>query len=260
MGAFIERIKDAADRVFYGSEQQLKRRDLLSLVEKNPFSKYLNYSTYDHNLGIYINNDCSLGMLWECSPLTFASAKTVTTLEGVFRAGLPKGSVMQFILYADQHIDPMLRRYSQCRTLQDPIVEASTEKIVDFISKGRHGISACADIPVRNFRVFVAVTIPGRADDVPDPKDFADQEKTITLQDMQRQITETLKAARLNPSNMPPERLIEWQRRLFNSYPAGYPENNIDVYSDLVPLNKQIINANTVIKKDGDSFQIGEHY
>lgn len=260
MSAFIERCSGVIDRILFGSEQQLKERDLRTLIEKHPFSKYFNYSTYDHNLGIYINSDCSLGMLWECTPLTFASAKTITTLEGVFRAGLPKGSVMQFILYADPHIDPMLHRYSQCRVLKDPIVQASTEKIVDFISKGRHGLNACADIPVRNFRAFVAATIPGRADDIPDPKDFANQEKTTSLQDMQRQITETLRAARLNPRNMPPEQLIEWLRRLFNVYPEGYPEQNIGAYSDLIPLNKQIINADTTIKKDGDSLQVGAHH
>ena len=159
MSAFIERFSTIFDRILFGSEQQLKERDLRTLIEKHPFSKYLNYSTYDHNLGIYINSDCGLGMLWECAPLTFASAKTITTLEGVFRAGLPKGSVMQFILYADPHIDPMLQRYSQCRVLKDPIVQASTQKIIAFISKGRRGLGACADIPVRNFRLFVAVTI-----------------------------------------------------------------------------------------------------
>lgn len=260
MSAFIERFSTIFDRILFGSEQQLKERDLRTLIEKHPFSKYLNYSTYDHNLGIYINSDCGLGMLWECAPLTFASAKTITTLEGVFRAGLPKGSVMQFILYADPHIDPMLQRYSQCRVLKDPIVQASTQKIIAFISKGRRGLGACADIPVRNFRLFVAVTIPGHADDVPDPKDFANQEKTVSLQDMQRQITETLKAARLHPRNMPPERLIEWQRRLFNVYPDGYPEHNMGAYSDLVPLNKQIINADTQISKDGDCLQVGPHF
>lgn len=244
----------------FGSEKQFKFQDLDTMTRRQPFSAFLNYLAYDYNLDIYLNQDCSLGMLWECVPTTFAGPKTITSLEGLFRAGLPKGSVLQLILHADSHIKPILDAYRESRTIDDPIVLNSTEKVIEFMDQGRNGLEACSNIPVRNFRLLVAVKIPGDAPDIPAPRDFADQTKVTSLQDIKRQITETLKAARLSPLSMTPDRLLEWLRRLFNQYPIGYPENNFTAYNDTIPLRKQIINADTVIKEQSDHLQIGKNY
>ena len=89
MGAILEQGKTLIEDLIFGGQPQLKKSDLEKITRRVPFSKYLNYSSYDHGLNIYINADCSLGMLWECIPVTFAGLKTITTLEGLFRANLP---------------------------------------------------------------------------------------------------------------------------------------------------------------------------
>ena len=248
------------ERLGLGSGEYLKQADLDRMTNRYPFSAYLNYLAYDYNLDVYLNQDCSLGLLWECTPLTFAGPKTLTSLEGLFRAGLPKGSVLQLILHADSHIAPVLEAYRESRTMDDIIVRTSTDQIIGFMDQGRQGLAACSNIPVRNFRLFVAVKLPGDMPEVPDPKDFTDRNKAKPLQDIKRQVTETLKAALLSPRSMQPGDLLEWARRLFNHYPPGYPEDNFTAYNDTIPLRKQILNADTVIREQGDHLQVGDNF
>ncbi|MCL2791232.1 MAG: TraC family protein [Desulfobulbus sp.] len=237
----------------------LKQADLNRMTSRHSFSAYLNYLAYDDDLGIYLNQDGSLGFLWECTPLTFAGPKTMTSLEGLFRA-LPKGSVLQLTLHADSHIAPILSAYRESRTVADIIVRTSTEQIVGFMEQGRRGLAACSHIPVRNFRLFVAVKLPGDTESPnPENKTFR-QEHTKNLQDIKRQITETLKAALLSPRSMQPGDLLEWARRLFNHYPAGYPEHNFTTYNDTIPLRKQLLNADTVVREASDHLQVGDNF
>lgn len=89
--------------------------------------------------------------------------------------------------------------------MTDIIVSTSTEQIIDFMEQGRQGLAACSNIPVRNFRLLVAIKLPGESPGVPNPEEFIDREKVKPLQDIKRQITETLKAALLSPRAMQPE-------------------------------------------------------
>ena len=247
-------------RAVLGPRQYLKQSDLDKMTRRTPFSSFLNYLAYYPDLEVFLNQDGSLGMLWECSPVIYAGPKTITSLEGLFRAGLPKGSVIQLIFHADSHIEPILQRYQQNRTRKNPLVESNTEAVVTFLTKGKKGLKACSNIPVRNFRLFVAVNLPGECPELPSPEDLLKKGKTAPLLDIKRQIKETLKAALLYPRHMQAEDLLEWSRRLFNHYPEDYPTQNFNACNPDIPLNKQIINSDTVIREEQDHMQIGDHY
>ena len=178
-------------RTILGPGDYLKHSDLERMTRRTPFSSFLNYLAYDPDLEVYLNQDCSLGLLWECSPVIFAGPKTITSLEGLFRAGLPKDSVIQLIFHADSHIDPILERYRKSRIRNDPIVHANTDEVIRFLRQGRHGLAQCSNIPIRNFRLFVAVKMPGDSPELPRPEQFADNGKTAPLLDIKRQINET---------------------------------------------------------------------
>ncbi len=242
------------------AEDSLTKTELNKMTERNHFSAYLNYLAYDPDLEVYLNQNGSLGLLWECTPVIFAGPKTLTTLEGLFRAGLPPDSVVQFIFYADSHIEPILTEFKRRRVREDRLVQENTERVVEFMREGNKGLRQCADIPVRNFRLFVAITIPGDAKDIPKPEEFTNPSKTIKLLDIKRQIAETLRGASLYPASMRPEELLEWGRRFFNSYPEGYPDHNFNVYSPEIPIRKQMINGDTVIKEHSDCIQVGDKY
>ena len=250
-------LSEFLQRVLLGPREYLKHSDLNKMTNRSPFSSYLNYLAYDPELEIYLNQDGSLGLLWECSPVIYAGPKTITALEGLFRAGLPKDSVIQLLFHADSHIEPILARYQDNRTRSETIVSTNTDAVVSFLVEGKKGLKACSNIPVRNFRLFVAVKMPGDTQEFKVSTDFAKKEKTAPLLDIKRQIHETLKAALLSPRHMHPQALLEWSRRLFNSYPQEYPEQNLNAYNPTIPIRKQIINSETVIREESDHMQIG---
>lgn len=247
-------------RVVLGPRDYLKHSDLGKMTRRDPFSAFLNCMAYDPELEIYLNQDSSLGMLWECLPVIYAGPKTITALEGLFRAGVPKGSVIQLIFHADSYIKPILEGYRKSRTRNDPIVMSNTEEVIKFLTSGKKGLKACSNIPVRNFRLFIAVKLPGNCPEMPDPEDFEDAAKAGPLLDIKRQINEALKAALLYPRHMKPENLLEWSRRLINHYPKGYPEHNFNAYNPDIPLRKQIINSDTVIREEKDHMRIGDNF
>jgi conjugal transfer ATP-binding protein TraC len=246
--------------IFGKNTTYLKHSDLDRMTRRHPFSAFLNYLAYDPEYEVYLNQDSSLGMIWECSPLTYAGPKAMTALEGLFRAGLPHGSIIQMILHGDSHIDPMIDAYRANQSRKDPIIAANTERMVEFLSTGKKGLEACSNIPVRNFRLFVAVKIPGDSPGIPRPEEFGNRKKTTMLLDIKRQLTESLRAAQLCPRHLLPGDLLEWLRRLLNNYPQDYPVCNLNSYSPDIPLLKQIVNADTVIREQRDHMQVGDNF
>jgi len=243
-----------------GAREYLKQSDLDKMTRRTPFSAFLNYLAYDPGLEVYLNQDGSYGLLWECTPVIYAGPKTITALEGLFRAGLPKDSVLQLLFHADSHIEPILERYRNCRSRDMAIVSSNTEAVVDFLTKGKKGLKACGNIPVRHFRLFVAIKMPGDCADFAGLRDGTAKENASPLLDIKRQIYETLKAALLSPRHMPPADLLEWSRRLLNSYPENYPEQNMPSYNSSSPIRKQIITSDTVIREEADHMHIGDNY
>ncbi|MCP3870738.1 MAG: conjugal transfer protein TraC, partial [Gammaproteobacteria bacterium] len=55
-----------------GGRDHLKQSDLEKMTKRTPFSSFLNYVAYDERSEVYLNQDDSLGMLWECYPLVYA--------------------------------------------------------------------------------------------------------------------------------------------------------------------------------------------
>ena len=253
-------IAELLQQAILGSSDYLKHSDLDKMTRRSPFSSFFNFLAYDPELELYYNQDCTLGMLWECSPVIYAGPKTITSLEGLFRAGVPKGTVIQLIFHADSHIEPTLERYRQSRTRTDAIVTSNTEEVIRFLREGKKGLEQCSNIPVRNFRLFVAVKLPGDCPELPGPDDLTDAGKTAPLLDIKRQINETLKAALLYPRHMPPDDLLEWMRRLINHYPDNYPEQNFSSYNPTIPLRKQIINSDTAIREEKDHMCVGDNF
>ncbi len=87
-----------------GVNDEATKGEIRQLSQRTPLSKFLPYVSYDPETKLYHNTDETVGFLFECMPLCFAGSKTMDDFMGLFRLGLPKGSVLQFILHADKDI------------------------------------------------------------------------------------------------------------------------------------------------------------
>jgi conjugal transfer ATP-binding protein TraC len=236
----MERLFD----MIFGVRGGMTLKDLRDMTRRDRFSDYLPWIAYDEDSGAYHNVDGTKGFIWECSPLSFAGEKTLFTLEGLFRLGLPHGSVMQFILYADRYIEPYVDAYRRGKTRNLPIVREATENYASFFENGVDGMDIFLKTPLRNFRLFVAVKIP------------EEREMNLHVKDLSNSILEILRGADLYPRHVSPRNLLDWMRRHFNDCPSL----NNDAYDEEIPIRKQVIFSETVIEKSMNRMKVGNRY
>jgi conjugal transfer ATP-binding protein TraC len=120
---FRHKIQD----VLLGTDRDATIDELEQISQRNKFSSYLPWRAYDQEKVFYYNVDETVGFLWECTPLAFAGDKTTFILEGIFRIGIPYGSILQFILYADQYIEEELELYQKVKTRDNKILKESSK-------------------------------------------------------------------------------------------------------------------------------------
>lgn len=213
----------------YGKDRGLATWDLDELTGRSKFSDYLPWLAWDPETKLYTNSDNTTGFLWECGPLVFADRRVTTTLEGLMQMGLPFGTVLQFILYADNYIDDYLDLYRKGKLRESELVHRVTDKYIEFLRKGTGGMEVFMRTPIRNFRLFVALKLPSR-------------EKLgveLNYLDIYANASEILNGAMLYPRDVPPEDLVDWMRKIFNDKPSL----NNKHYSPEIPLNRQVIFA-----------------
>ena len=200
------------------------KADVFKQSQRNPFSNYLPWLVADEQFR-YLNMDNTEGYIWECTPLAF-SFPFIAKFESLLKAPIPEGTVIQFILYADPNVSPILQRYRANKMLDNTLVQKNVEQYIRYIEQGNKGLHSLYGIPSRDFRVFVTIK----------------NEKT-TSEDMVAIFEEGLKSAGLSPRRLPPSKLIQWMRNLFNDPYQAQSDN----YDAEVPLRKQVINAETPI-------------
>ena len=244
-----DRKKGDKEKVMLGfifNKHALKKEEIKNELKRNKFSKYLPWVAYDEETKVYLNQDGSIGYIFECFPTNFASDSIYASIEGILRMAFPAGSVLQFILQADDYIEPILELYKQMRTRQTDLVKKSTEKFINYLKKGKKGLDKLGGTPVRNFRLFIAVKLDTRKIDYT----FA--------QDIYLTMKEALKAAYLNPIDVTPEDLMLWLMRLINDMDDRAVQNLY--YDDTRPISDQIILAETEIEKKFSYMRIGRNY
>ncbi len=231
--------------MIFGSGGGLTTHDLKAMAERSKFSDRLPWISYNPKSLLYRNQDKTHGYMWECSPLSFGGEKTQTTLEGLFRSGFPEGTIMQFIMHADDHIEPFLQAHRDTVYRDIPIARESTESICRFYQEGTKGLKSLSGIPIRNFRCFVALKFPTHNEA---------KMRGVNLAEIHTSVTEVLKGAMLSPRPVDPPVLLDWIRRFLNVQPSL---NNF-YYDNAIPIRKQAILDAVVERKGWSSVQIGD--
>jgi conjugal transfer ATP-binding protein TraC len=241
----------ALQNLIFGHDRGVSYADLEEAAQRISFSKFLPWSAYDPESKLYYNHDDTVGYIFDCSPLAFASDQICDSLSGLFRMSLPERSVIQFILHGDKYIEHILDNYVRTKTRANEVdyIKEAVLNYSDFLRKGTNGMDAMQGIPLRDFRLLVAVKVPASAN--------------YDLKDLYNNVVEILKISRLIPDGVPPEDynlsppfLVDFIRKIINDRPSP---NNFQ-YNDNIPINKQVIFSDTVIDSHRDYLKVGDRF
>lgn len=219
----------------------ISNKDIEKLVFRHKFSKFLPWRVYDPATQAYFNMDDSVGYLWECIPLVYANRQVFGLLEGLLNQAFPENTVLQFILYADPRVKPILERYKYLKVRQNELSLKATNSTGNFFQTGTMGLAQLQGIPVRNFRLFVALKLPGT-------------ERVNEFNDIRNGVFEILKGINLYPQGVDPRVLINLAAQIFN---GDVPDFS---YDPDVLLNEQMILSETAIKTSFSRIKIGGKY
>lgn len=227
----------------FGKKGGLTYRELEDAVRRNRFSDYLPWVAYDPETKVYLNIDNTIGYLFECLPLCYAGESTFSTIEGLLGTSIPRGSIIQFVLFADPWIEDIIDSFKSLKVRDDSLVRRCTEELSSFYLSGKKGLKQMQNIPIRNFRLFVALKIPVK------------EASQINVDDIRAFVFELLKGAGLAPAYVEPDELVRTMIRILNDRAvphAGWDEN--------VPISRQVILADTDIAEGWDHIKIGSKY
>jgi len=219
-----------------GGTDHAKKDEISKFARRDSLSKYLPYHSYDPEEHYYMNNDDTYGYLWECTPLAFASMQDMSTLKAMFRIDFPKKTVLQVMLYADPNITSFVEKFKQGKNSEGDLTARNIDEYSSFLLEGVNGVDALYGIPFRNFRCFVALK----------------SVEEINKDDLSV-IEEALLGAGLAPRNANASVLVDLMRRLLNRH---IPES-IKEYDETLPINKQLIYAETEIAERNGCIEIG---
>ncbi|MEM3265081.1 MAG: TraC family protein [Thermoplasmata archaeon] len=226
----------------------MKVADLEKLTEREKFSSYLPYVAYDKENQIYYNQDDTMGVIWECTPLNFANSKVENAMTGMINLNLPTNSVMQFILFADDYVDEYLKFSRDIASKRNnQILKDTFENYRRFLLvSARNGCEKNAMTPVRNFRLFFTIKVKNN--------ELSDNQFHEILMNAK----EILKTSYMNPMPLEPSYLLSLLRRLMNSKSSSH--NNQLSYDLTKSISKQIIFSETDIEKTFDYLRFGDKY
>ncbi|MFZ5571301.1 MAG: TraC family protein [Thermodesulfobacteriota bacterium] len=217
--------------------------DIADMTARIRFSEFFPYRAFDPRTGAFHNLDDSIGFLWECVPLVHADGHVFDILSGLLNTVFPEGTVLQFLLYADPHINFLLDAYRRLKIHSNELSAKTIQNTMDFYRSGNKGLHQLRGTPVRNFRLLVALKLPP-----------AGKEKIDHL-DIRDSVQETLKGIYLSPELIGPDVLISTLSRLFNDHPPDHQGYDPDK-----EIHKQIILSETPIRTRWDRILLGSRH
>lgn len=233
------------DKIFtflFANKGGLTHAEMDKVTSRSKFSDFLPYIAYNEETHTYWNTDDTIGVIWECSPVSFAGEKITSTLDGLFNMGVPEGTIMQLILYADDYIDPIVNAHMQTLERDLELLQKSKQAFCNFLLAGKAGSPNLGGTPLRNYRVFFTLKIPvGK---------YAKTKMTEIIKNTE----ELLRGSSLYPENMDNVMLIDFLTRFFNG------RNPNSSYMDDVPIRKQVIFSESVVNISMDYMKVGKDF
>lgn len=130
-----------------------------NFLEKVHFQELLPYRLYSEERGIY-ENEHSFGFVYEVSPLVFAGKSAEEELNALVKVLYMEGASIQWVLFADPFIDPILDQWAKPRMRSAPIFQMVTEKKKHFFQSESLSDEPKVPVPLRDFRLIFSYSAP----------------------------------------------------------------------------------------------------
>ncbi len=243
MNSFTQKLEDL--KAVFGAPGATKR-SFKKEYQRTSFEGFLPWEAYDPKTKAFYQSDESVGFVYECLSHFFTAESTARELESIFREFLPNLSVINFSIYADPYIDPIVRDFVNKDVTGIPLLKNAAEELASYFVKCTKGMPQTGGIPLRNYRLIVSIKLP--------LKEVA--KAKLDLGEYCNQFEEKLNTANFCPTVWGPVELLETMRRFFN------PDFGVRIrdYDDETFIKHQVIKADTVIVKSKTEIQIGDRY
>src|SRR5262245_2217439 len=237
----------AGERLGEGAQ---RRRSRESPAEQ--FANWLPYSAYIADERVFVNRD-NLGFMLEIIPQSGADDRMVEVLISLY-ATCPKGTGVQFHLFASPHVREQLRQYANLRMEDEDQVEKakhwgrparngnlyrtlSRQRAAHLLSGARRSLTTGFHYTIRDFRLMMSVTVPGSAEDL------SRCEELIALRDG---MGTTLRAASLPSRECTAADLINWCSLYLNPDRISRGDAPDLHYDDGREIRDQIVDLDTI--------------
>src|SRR5262245_50248913 len=216
------------------------------------FASWLPYSGYIAEDRLFVNRD-SLGFLLEVMPQSGADERMVEVLISLY-ATCPKGTGIQFHLFASPHVREQIRRYANLRVedvdqaenakprgrpvRNENLFRTLARQRATHLLRGAHtSMTSGFHYTVRDFRLMMSVTIPGNADDL------SGRETLLTLREG---MATTLKASSLPNRVCTAADLINWCALFVNPDRISREDAPALHYDDGREICDQVVDFDTI--------------
>jgi conjugal transfer ATP-binding protein TraC len=208
----------------------------------------LPYRVYDEENKLYYNEN-SYGFILEVSPLFSASEDTVKILSSLFTEGVFENCTVQIINWASPKTEHIFDRYLNARN--EGIYSKLASKRVEFYQSA--GWESLFQNPflLRDFRVFIAVSIPDSCKKIEQLKSLMEHLKT------------TLNSVGLSSMELLPDHLLsvleEWLQPTFGNHRPNIKWDRHNLLNEQLNYPNRAIQVNSegVIVDNGEqSFEI----
>lgn len=207
-------------------DEVLKTGEVDEMLQRSTFGRYLMPVAYDEELGIFYNQDETVGVLYECVPVLAFSTQSIQTLKGLFQINYPHGTVIQFILFADPDISAFMDYFEKTKQNAPSYIKKAYKQLRKYYES-----QVVGNPPVRNFRLFFTLKIP--------VKNYSEN----YVREVITSTKEILQSVHLYPVHCGPDTYLSLVRKIVNGR-----DSNSKSWCKTRAINAQAIYSDTTVE------------
>ena len=238
----------------------IEHDEIYRYFDYEKLSKYLMPIAYDRKNQFFILEDNYIGVGFLLSVKASVGKDTINFLEnGIYQdPQIPENSIIQWILWGGDFIDPILDEYLNMKDPENEDVYELAKRFVSFVKEKAHGkITDDWQVPVRNMVLLMTIKIPFDFDVIQNDVEY--ENKVNLMKHIKSSLMGTLTQAGFSPSIMTADEYLVFARLLLN------PNHRLEdgaIHYENIPLKDQVIYRDTEVEQriDGNFIKVDKTY